>query len=107
MLADTTELTENQRKRTILRMDGGGGEDDNIHWVLARGYHLLVKVKNWRRAKKLCASVTCWYADPKVPGRELGWVLKNRIPMCSRLANWLCERAKRMEPGASMCWSLR
>ncbi len=68
------ELTENQRKGTILRLDGGGGEDDRIDWVLARGYHLLVKVKNWRRAKKLCASVTRWYADPKVPGRELGWV---------------------------------
>ncbi len=68
------ELTETQRKRTILRIDGGGGEDDNIHWVLACGYHLLVKVKNWRRAKKLCASVTHWYTDPKVSGRELGWV---------------------------------
>jgi hypothetical protein len=68
------ELTENQRKRTILRMDGGGGEDDSINWVLARDYHVLVKVKNWRRAKKLCASVTRWYADPQVPGRELGWV---------------------------------
>jgi len=70
------ELTENQRKRTMLRIDGGGGEDDNINWVLARNYHLLVKVKNWRRAKKLCATVTRWYTDSKVPGRELGWVEK-------------------------------
>jgi Transposase DDE domain group 1 len=68
------ELTENQRKRTILRLDGGGGEDDQINWVLVRDYQLLVKVKNWRRAKKLCASVTHWYPDPKVPGRQLGWV---------------------------------
>ena len=39
-----------KRKRTILRVDGGGGDDDNINWVLERDYDLLIKVKNWRRA---------------------------------------------------------
>ena len=32
------------------------------------------KVKHWRRAAKLARSVTTWYPDPKVPGREVGWV---------------------------------
>jgi hypothetical protein len=68
------ELAEERRKRTIVRVDGGGGEDDDINWMLQRDYHMLVKVKNWRRAQKLAASVTQWYADPKLLDREVGWV---------------------------------
>jgi hypothetical protein len=68
------ELTADKRPRTIVRVDGGGGEDAAINWMLQRDYHLLVKVKNWRRAQKLAVSVTQWYADPKLPDREVGWV---------------------------------
>jgi hypothetical protein len=71
---DVLELHENKRKMTILRLDSGGGEDADINWVLNREYALLVKVKNWRRAQKLAASVTAWYPDPKVRDREVGWV---------------------------------
>lgn len=72
----TLELNETKRKNTILRMDGGGGDDDNIDWVLTRHYHLLVKIKNWRRAEKLAATVTTWFVDSKVSDREIGWVEK-------------------------------
>jgi hypothetical protein len=51
-------LTETQRKRTILRIDGGGSDDKNINALLARDYHLLSKIHNWRRAEKLAASVS-------------------------------------------------
>lgn len=70
------ELDENKRKRTILRLDGGGGDDDNIDWVLSREYLLLVKIKSWRRALKLAQTVTTWFADAKVSDREIGWVEK-------------------------------
>lgn len=69
----TLDLDETRRQRTILRVDGGGGKDDNINWMLKRQYHVLVKVKNWHRAAKLAASVTHWYPDPKMPDREVGW----------------------------------
>jgi hypothetical protein len=68
------DIDVSKRKRTILRVDGGGGDDKNINWVLERDYHLLIKVKNWRRAEKLASSVTYWYPDPKVADREVGWV---------------------------------
>jgi hypothetical protein len=68
------DLDVSKRKRTILRVDGGGGDADNINWVLERDYHLLIKVKSWRRAEKLASSVTCWYQDPKVVDHEVGWV---------------------------------
>lgn len=67
------DLDETRRKRTILRVDGGGGKDENIDWMLQRHYQLMVKVKNWHRACKLAASVTTWYPDPKMSDREVGW----------------------------------
>jgi hypothetical protein len=65
-------LDEGKRLRTILRSDGGGGADDKINWALARGYPVLVKVKNWRRTHQLAATVRPWVPDPKVSDREGG-----------------------------------
>lgn len=73
-LEDVLDLPENKRKNTILRMDGGGGDDANINWALNRGYHLLTKVRNWQRAYKLAQTVTEWWPDLKVPDRYVGWV---------------------------------
>lgn len=70
---EALDFDEIKRSRTVLRVDGGGGKDENINWILNRGYHLMIKVKNWRRAVKLAASVTTWYSDPKVGDREVGW----------------------------------
>ena len=71
---DVLGLSAERRHRTILRVDAGGGRDDDINWMLARGYHILVKVKHYKRSAKLARSVTVWYPDPKVEGREVGWV---------------------------------
>lgn len=68
------ELNPGLRRRTILRVDGGGGSDKDINWLLGRHYHILVKVRNWRRAERLCQSVTAWHPDPKISNREVGWV---------------------------------
>jgi hypothetical protein len=68
------ELDEARRKRTIIRLDGGGGKDADINWLLQRGYWVITKVKNWLRAKKLAQTVQIWYPDAKEPGREYGWV---------------------------------
>jgi len=61
-------------KRTILRVDGGGGNDADINPLLGRGYKLLVKVTHWKRVEKLAATVTAWETDPKDPKRQAGWV---------------------------------
>jgi len=71
---EVLDLDESRRQRTIVRVDAGGGRDADINWLLQRKYLLLGKVKHWRRAAKLARSVTTWYPDPKVPGREVGWV---------------------------------
>jgi len=61
-------------KRTILRIDGGGGNDADINQLLTGGYKLLVKVNHWKRVEKLAATVVTWQTDPKDPKRQAGWV---------------------------------
>ena len=72
--AEVLNLTEPQRSRTILRVDAGGGTDPDINLMLKTGYQVLVKIKSWKRAYKLAQSVSVWYPDPKLAGREVGWV---------------------------------
>jgi hypothetical protein len=71
---EVLDLNPARRQRTIVRSDGGGGRDEDVNWLLARDYLILVKVKNWKRAAKLARSVTTWYTDPKTGDREVGWV---------------------------------
>lgn len=72
--ADVLGLEPAQGRRTIVRIDGGGGNDNDINWMLRNDYQLMVKIKHWRCALKLGKSVTVWYPDPKVEGRDVGWV---------------------------------
>lgn len=67
-------LSPAQRARTLVRVDGGGGTETDINWLLARDYGVLAKVHNWKRAQKLAASVSEWRPDPQAPERQVGWV---------------------------------
>lgn len=55
-------LTPAQRKRTVWRMDGGSGSDEQLVWLLARGYQVLAKGYSNRRAAALAKQVTRWDA---------------------------------------------
>lgn len=68
------DLDLTRRRRTILRIDGHGGSQADVNWVLGQGYHLHTKEYNARRARQLANSVTPWYDDPRQPGRQVGWV---------------------------------
>jgi hypothetical protein len=67
-------LDETTRKRTILRADGHAGSRDDVNWALRRGYHIHTKEYSGDRARKLAETVVEWHDDPKVPGRQVGWV---------------------------------
>lgn len=54
------ELSEKQRRRTVWRLDGGSGSDEQFRWLLGRGYHLLGKGLNGRRAEALARQVKRW-----------------------------------------------
>ena len=74
MAENRLDATENHRRRTILRVDGGGGTDKNINQLLLDGYWILIKVKNWQRTQKLVQTVKVWHSLPELPGHEVGWV---------------------------------
>lgn len=72
---DVLALTEVRRRATLIRVDAGGGSLDDINWLLSRGYQVLAKDYSSERSASLAASVTEWFADPKLPERQVGWVM--------------------------------
>src|SRR2546423_2644702 len=70
----TLALDERQRQRTLVRVDAGGGSVDDVNWLLERGYQVHCKDYSTSRAKQLAKSVQVWIDDPKVEGRQVGWV---------------------------------
>ena len=75
----TLALDEAQRCRTIIRVDAGGGSQDDINWLLERGYQVHTKDYSAQRARKLAAQVDTWIDDPRVPGRQVGWVMDEAL----------------------------
>jgi hypothetical protein len=79
--AETTlDLQEEQRARTILRVDAGGGTTEDINWALKQGYAYHGKDYAASRSQNLAQTVTDWVDDPKVAGRQAGWVLCEDTP---------------------------
>ncbi len=72
--AQVLSLNEAKRRRTILRIDAHGGSQDDVNWLLKQGYQFHTKEYCGQRARQLAASVTTWFDDPHVPGRQVGWV---------------------------------
>lgn len=66
------ELSPEQRKRTVWRMDGGAGSDDHLIWLLDRDYHIMAKGMSNRRAEALARQVKRW--DPYEENAWLGEV---------------------------------
>jgi hypothetical protein len=56
------ELGQEQCKRTVWRIDGGAGSDEQLLWLLGRGYHTIAKGMSNRRAKMLARQVHRWDA---------------------------------------------
>lgn len=66
-----------QRSLIRLRLDGGFGTDKNINYALWHSYHLLVKMRCSKRARKLSKSVVQWIDIPRDSEnnpRQAGWV---------------------------------
>lgn len=65
------ELSPEQRKRTVWRLDGGAGSDEHLRWLTQRGYHIVAKGMSHSRAEALSRRVSRWDA---YEGIELGEV---------------------------------
>jgi hypothetical protein len=62
-----------ERQRTLLRIDGGGGETEQVNWELRRGYLILVKAQGWKGIQKMARPVITWTPDPRDPDRQMAW----------------------------------
>jgi hypothetical protein len=88
------------RQRTLLRLDGGFGTDENVEWLCQRGYHFLTKGYGGSRAKKLAKSVPedDWIDGP-TEGQKLAIPENSLAPRYSRqtksvLRRWLDQKGK-------------
>jgi hypothetical protein len=68
------DLDQSKRARTIVRVDAGGGSVGDINWLLSQGYQVMAKDYSGQRAQKLSQSVSNWVDDPRIEGRQVGWV---------------------------------
>lgn len=53
-------LDDCRRQRTLLRIDGGFGDDKNLTWVLKRKYQLIAKGYSGKRASAYARRVEHW-----------------------------------------------
>lgn len=90
------ELNDARRKRTLVRVDAGGGSLDDVNWLLARDYLVLAKDYSAARSSRLARCVERWYADPKVAGREVGLVVEPPTDYCRAVVRIAvrCQKAK-------------
>jgi hypothetical protein len=56
------ELSPQQRQRTVWRLDGGSGADEELCWLLGKGYQVVAKGLSNRRAEALAQKVDRWDA---------------------------------------------
>src|SRR5437867_2938566 len=68
------DLDAAKRAQTIVRIDAGGGSVGEINWLLSRGYQVHAKDYSGQRPQKLAQSVTRGVDDPRIEGRQVGWV---------------------------------
>lgn len=79
---NTLELTEEQHKRTIVRVDAGGGSVDCVDGLLGRGYRVICKDYSAERVLKVVKDVHEWITDPAEAGREVGWATSPTTLYC-------------------------
>src|SRR5712692_2406491 len=71
---ETLHLDEDKRRRTIVRVDAGGGRLADVNWLLARDYQVHCKEYSGQQAKRLASTAEYWFTDPHQPERQFGWV---------------------------------
>ena len=82
-----------QRAKTLLRLDGGFGTDENVQWLCSRGYHFVVKGYGGTRARKLARSVPegGWKGGP-TEGQKLAVPEEGAAPRYSRQTKTVLRR---------------
>ena len=72
--AEVLALDAAKRRRTLLRIDGGGGSVADINWALDQGYAVHAKDYAALRVREVAEQVATWWDDPQVAGRQVARV---------------------------------
>lgn len=67
-------LKPSARRRTLYRIDGGGGSINSVNTLLEQDYAVVTKDYSFRRTAQLAKSVKEWVPDSAQPNRQMGWV---------------------------------
>ncbi len=89
--------TRERRQRVVLRLDGGFGTTDVLHWLLSRGYQVVAKISHSGRVRKLRQTIDAWQPTSS-PGREIAAVLTPHR-CCRATRQWVIRTPK--EKGGS------
>jgi hypothetical protein len=79
------------RGGVLIRLDAGFGNDQNINWLLHRGYQVLCKHKSSKRASLIASQIDEWH-----PLDDRKWIAE-----ASKL---LCHRYYRRTQTSVLCW---
>ena len=84
-----------RRSRTLIRLDGGFGTDENVEWLCTSGYQFVVKGYGGGRASKLARSVAedGWHEGPTT-GQLLAIPTQEEAPRYSRKTKTVLRRWK-------------
>jgi hypothetical protein len=85
--------SSHNRQRTLIRLDGGFGTDENIEWLCSWGYQFVVKGYGGGRAGKLARSVAedAWHEGPTT-GQFLAIPTQEEAPRYSRKTKVVLRR---------------
>jgi hypothetical protein len=72
--AQTLDLDAGKRRRTVWRLDAGGGSVADVHWLLAHHDHVHGKDDSGTRAQSLAERVTAGVEEPRIAEPQVGWV---------------------------------
>lgn len=76
----TLELDDEPRRRTLWRLEAGGGRVEAVNWLLGRGSPVHGQDDSGTRAQNLAAQVTAGVDDPRIPERHVGGVRGGATP---------------------------
>ncbi|HMW02295.1 MAG TPA: transposase [Acidobacteriota bacterium] len=71
---EVLELDETKRGQTVIRLDAGGGSQDQVNWLEAQGFVYCTKEYSGKRVMALIPKNIEWIPDPKTDRRDVAFL---------------------------------
>jgi hypothetical protein len=99
-------LDRQKRHQILIRLDAGFGTDENINWLLYRGYHVLSKGYSGKRAAAVARHVHRWHQVDTY--KWMAPAPASLLPHYYRrtqlvVLRWQSERTKRFKHALLIC----